>query len=157
MRVAILCPGKTLSESWPAVGKQRKYDEIVAVTTAIEADADFTVWCIVDKLDKRYKARARGLELWNSKSKTGAKWRGSFFVAILMSLKKGAKAIDIYGHDMEGYCNYHAVTGDPLPNCRSAKHWNNMWRAERATWLKMRTELMCNGVEINEVRPAMSR
>lgn len=152
MKFAILCPGESLHRTWPAIGKRRRYDKIIAISTAIDVDAPVDIWSAVDKINKRTRAKAveKGAVRWENVKKTGFK-KHSFFTAVRRAAEMGAKRIDIYGHDMEGMCNYDARTGKPMANSRGPKFWRNRWKNERATWQKMRNELAKQGVEVREV------
>jgi hypothetical protein len=157
MRVAILCPGKSLHETWPARSNRRRYQEIIAVTTAIDADAEFTIWCVIDKIPREYRAMAKDLTVWNNKNAKGRKFQGSFVNAVCLAVENGATKLDIYGNDMSGCCNYNGRTGEPIKNSRSQSHWIKRWKMESERWLRLKDKLELQGIEINEIRHPLPR
>lgn len=151
MRYAILCPGRSLHKTWPERNKRKRYSEIIAITTAVDAAAKFTIWCAVDKIPKqlRAKAVAKNLVRWENIKKTG--YTGSFFNAVVKAVAMGATKLDIYGHDMGGSGNYDANTGSLMKNDRSQSWWAKRWRQEAKVWATLKDKLEMQGIEVNEV------
>jgi hypothetical protein len=192
MRFAILCPGKSLRDTW----KGGEYRHIIGVTAAIFAEPRCDIWCCAEnpahKHQPRYQVFSKRLfefmpTIWTVKNVIG-RWHkhweipkdhpiigknitemmaavgwprheswhdhvrpgSSFFHAVFGALEAGATEIHIYGHDMDGACNYHPVTGEGMENKKPEAIWNQRWQMEKNLWLEVKQSIQERGITLME-------
>jgi hypothetical protein len=171
MPVAILCPGPSLLQTWPALGSIG-YDSIIAVNRAIEHQPDGVIpdwWCCMDatawplfnppakplvgvvgSIGPGAPLNGRQIDITVSADEahnTFLAWSSTtavYFAAMQLT----ASRIDIYGADMSGDRDF---LGMPY-----AGRSDERWTRERDLLERLSTMLGSRGIVVNRVLVAPS-
>ena len=85
---------------------------------------------------------------WDDKSVDTSWVCFSVFHAVLAAMLEGAKTIDVFGCDNEGYCNYDPRDGSEISNMRKKITWDRRWEKEKRVWDEVIPHAADKGVSI---------